>query len=219
MTWAEPNDADDPLFITKFRDRCRKYRRAALIGIDKHPKHKLSYKIYRLKDLIPKLVISGSPCLPANYNISFVKNGDEEKTISLYTFPVIENTLCIIAKRIVHYSKYFSSDCCGFVLSFDRDAFSNTAIYGQSMISRKVLKNSVGLYLYLNDWQANLLSEIFECVLGEHQDIGGQIPGMIAIKMLKLLMHNDRLLSEATLIAEGKNFNPPAEKFLEFIVI
>ncbi|WP_426667390.1 hypothetical protein ACPPVU_15305 [Mucilaginibacter sp. McL0603] len=219
LTLSGINGADDLLFINKFRDSCRKYRKDGLIDIDKHLKHKFCYKIYRLEDLIPKLGSSVPPKRQAVYNIASFKNRDREKTIGLNTFPIKENTLLIVAKRIVHYRKYFSSSSCGYVLLFNRNVFLNTAIFEQVIINKKVRKNSVTPYLYLNDWQANLLSEIFECILREHQDIDQQMQEMIAIKILKLLIHCDRLYSEAALIAEGKSFNSPIEKFLELIEI
>jgi hypothetical protein len=214
---AEINDADDLLFIDKFKDRCRKYRRDALMDMDKHPKHKFSYKIYRLEDLIPKLDSSVQPNRQDAYDISSFKNRDVEKTIGLNNLPIKENMLLTVAKQIVRYSKYFSSSSCGYVFSFKRDFFLNTVISEQCIVNKKAFKNSGRPYLYLNDWQANLLSEIFECVLSEHQDIDQQMQEMTAIKMLKLLIDSDRLYSEVALIAEGKSFNPPMEKFLELI--
>jgi AraC family transcriptional activator of pobA len=219
LTLSGINGTDDLLFINKFRDSCRKYRKDGLIDIDKHLKHKFSYKIYRLEDLIPKLGSSVPPNRQAIYKKSFLKNGDGEKTIGLYSFPIKENTLFTVAKRIVHYSKYFSSNSCGYVLSFNRNVFLSAAIPEQGIITKKVFKNAVRPYLYLNDWQANLLSEIFECILNEHQDVGKQMQEIIAIKILELLIHCDRLFSEAALIAEEKSFNPPIEKFLELIEI
>jgi hypothetical protein len=60
----------------------------------------------------------------------------------------------------------------------------NTAISEQDIINKNVCKNAVRPYLYLNDWQANLLSEIFEYILSEHQDVGKQMQEMIADKNL-----------------------------------
>jgi AraC family transcriptional regulator, transcriptional activator of pobA len=212
-------NADDFLFINKFRENCRKYRKEGLIDIDKRLTHEFSYKIYRLEDLNPKLGNSASPNRQDVYNITSFTNRDGKKTIALNTFPIKENTLLSVAKRLVHYSKYFSSNSRGYVLLFNRDAFLNTAIPERGIINKKVFKNSVRPYLYLNDWQANLLSEIFERVLSEHQCIGEQMQQMIATKMLKLLIHCDRLFSDAALIAEEKSFNPPIERFLELIEI
>ena len=95
----------------------------------------------------------------------------------------------------------------------------NTASAEQGIINKKVFKNSLRPYLYLNDWQANRRSEIFECILSDHRNIDPQMQQMIAIKILQLLIHCDCLYSEAALIAEDKSFNPQMEKFLELVEI
>src|ERR1700740_3157625 len=116
LTLSETNDADDLLFINKFRDSCRKYRKDGLIDIDKHLKHQFNYKVYRLEDLIPKLGSFGSSNMEDVYNISFFRNGAGEKAIGLCTFPAKESTLFNVTKRIVRYRKHLSSNSCGFVL-------------------------------------------------------------------------------------------------------
>jgi AraC family transcriptional activator of pobA len=219
LTLPGTNDAADLLFINKFRDNCRKYRKEGLIGIDKYFKYTFCYRVYRLEDLIPKLTNPVPSDRQPVYNNSFFRSGNAEKTIGLHTFPIKKNTLSIIAKRIVRYSRHFSSNSCGYVLSFNRNVFLNNTISEQGIVNKKIFKNSVKQYLYLNDQQANLLSEIFEYILNEHRSIDRQMQELIAIKILKLLICCDRLYSEAALIAEGQSFNPPLGKFLEVIEI
>jgi AraC family transcriptional activator of pobA len=78
----------------------------------------------------------------------------------------------------------------------------STSIPEPGIINKYVCKNTVWLCLNLNDWQAPLLSEIFGYILSEHQDTDKQMEEMIAMKILELLIHCDRLLSETELIAD-----------------
>ena len=194
-----------------------KNRRNGVIDLDKHMKHSSAFQVYRLEDLMTKIDGEIPPSRQSPYMITLIKKGQGEKRIGLFNFPVKDNTLFIVPKRVVHSCKLLMSECSGYVINFDLDFFLSSAFPKQYISNRRILKYGIRPYMYLDDQQANALSEIFESIISEHIDGGPEKKEMIAIKLLELLIDCDRFFSKAKLIHEDQRSHPTVEKFTELV--
>jgi AraC family transcriptional regulator, transcriptional activator of pobA len=194
-----------------------KNRRNGVIDLDKHMKHSSPFQVYRLEDLMTKIDGEIPPSRQSPYMIALIKKGRGEKRIGLFNFPVKNNTLFIVPKRVVHSCKLLMSECSGYMLNFDLDFFLSSAFPKQYISNRRVLKYGIRPYMYLDDQQANVLSQIFESIISEHINGGTEKKEMIAIKLLELLIDCDRFFSKAKLIHEDQTSHPTVEKFTELV--
>jgi AraC-like DNA-binding protein len=194
-----------------------KNRRNGVIDLDKHMKHSSPFQVHRLEDLMTKIDGEIPPSRQAPYMIALIKKGQGEKCIGLVKFPVKDNTLFIVPKRVVHSCKLLMSECSGYMINFDLDFFLSSAFPKQYISNRRVLKYSIRPYMYLDDQQANALSEIFESIISEHVNGGLEKKEMIAIKLLELLIDCDRFFTKAKLIREDQRYHPMVEKFTELV--
>jgi AraC-like DNA-binding protein len=152
------------------------------------------------------------PSRQTHYWIVLVKKGTGEKSIGSFTFPVKEHTLYIVPKRVLHSSSW-SADISGYVLLFNIDFFLNKAFPRHLIINKKVLKNSLRPYLYLDEQNTQSISAMFETIMNEHSGCEPERNEMIAIKILEILINCDRLFSEAELIGDELYYHPVIERF------
>jgi AraC family transcriptional activator of pobA len=208
---------DDEFVLREYRDIYRKYLQDGIIDMDKRMKHPFSFQIYPLETAVPQVNWNVPPSRQTHYWIVLVKKGSAEKSIGLYTFPIRENTLYIVPRRMMHSSRHWSFDCQGYVLLFNVDFFLNNAFPKQHIVGRKVLRSSIRPYLYLDDNQAGHVAEIFDTIFREHKKETAERSEMIAIKILELLIGCDRLFTEAEQIGGDVVFHPVLEKFYKLL--
>jgi AraC family transcriptional activator of pobA len=208
---------DDQTILHKYQVIYGRSRRDGVIDLDRHMKHSSSFQVHRLEDLMAKIEGEIPPSRQASYMIVLVKKGQGEKCIGLSNFPVKDNTLCIVPKRVVHSCKLLMPECSGYMLNFDLDFFLSSAFPKQYISNRRVLKYGTRPYIYLDSRQANALSEIFESIISEHINGGLERKEMIAIKLLELLIDCDRFFTQAKLIREEQGYHPIVEKFTELV--
>jgi AraC family transcriptional activator of pobA len=206
-------DNDDTVVLEKYRQVYRKYLDDKIIDMDKRMKHSFDFKIYPLETAIPYVNYMVPPSRQTPYWIVLVKKGSGETSIGSYTFPVKEHTLYIVPKRMLHSSNHWSADTTGYVLLFNIDFFLNNAFPTHLISSKKVLKNSIRPYLYLDALQMKVMSDMFETILQEHSGNEQERIEMIAIKILEILIHCDRLFSQAELIGNERYYHPTVERF------
>jgi AraC family transcriptional regulator, transcriptional activator of pobA len=204
---------DDTIVLEKYRQVYRKYLNDKIIDMDKRMKHPFDFQIYPLETAIPYVNYMVPPSRQTPYWIVLVKKGSGEKSIGSFTFPVKEQTLFIVPKRILHSSNYWSVDVSGYVLLFNIDFFLNNAFPKHLISNKKVLKNSIRPYLYLDAPQTKLLSDMFETILNEHSGDEREKKEMIAIKILEVLINCDRLFSRAEQIGNESYYHPMVERF------
>lgn len=210
-TYTDKND--DAIVLEKYRQVYRKYLDDKIIDMDKRMKHPFDFQIYPLETAIPYVNYTVPPSRQSHYWIVFVKKGHGEKSIGSFTFPVKEQTLYIVPKRVLHSSKNWSADTCGYVLLFNIDFFLNSAFPKHLISNKKVLKNSIRPYLYLDTGQGQSLSDMFETIMSEHSGGEREKKEMIAIKILEILINCDRLFSQAEQIGNESYYHPVVERF------
>lgn len=208
---------DDELVLREYRDIYRKYLKDGIIDMDKRMKHPFSFQIYTLEAAVPQVDGTVPPSRQTPYWIVYVKKGSAEKSIGLYTFPIRENTLYIVPKRMMHSSRDWSLDCTGYVLLFNIDFFLNNAFPRQHIMRRKVLRSSIRPYLYLDETQAQPIKDILDTIYREHGDDMAEKNEMIAIKILELLIGADRLFTEAEQVEGHVVYHPVLEKFYKLL--
>jgi AraC-like DNA-binding protein len=142
-----------------------------------------------------------------------VKRGSCEKSIGSFTFQVQEQTLYIVPKRVLHSSKQWSVDASGYILLFNINFFLNNAFPKHLISNKKVLKNAIRPYLYLDAPQTKYLSDMFETILQERSGNERERKEMIAIKILEILIICDRLFSQAEQIGNERYYHPVVERF------
>jgi AraC-like DNA-binding protein len=194
-----------------------KNRRNGVIDLDKHMKHSSPFQVYRLEDLMTKIDGEIPPSRQSPYMITLIKKGQGEECIGLFNFPVKDNTLFIVPKRVVHSCKLLMPECSGYVINFDLDFFLSSAFPKQYISNRRILKYGIRPYMCLDDQQTNALSQIFESIISEHINGGPEKKEMIAIKLLELLIDCDRFFTKAKLIREDQGYHPMVEKFTELV--
>jgi AraC family transcriptional activator of pobA len=204
---------EDAILLEKYRQIYRKYLDDKIIDMDKRMKHPFDFQIYPLETAIPYVNYTVPPSRQTPYWIVLVNQGSGEKSIGSFTFPVKPQTLYIVPKRMLHSSNHWSADTSGYVLLFNIDFFLNNAFPKHLINNKKVLKNSIRPYLYLDEAQTRSLSAMFETILQEHSGIERERKEMIAIKILEILINCDRLFSQAEQIAGESYYHPVVERF------
>ena len=205
--------SDDAIVLEKYRQVYRKYLNDKIIDMDKRMKHPFDFQIYSLETAVPYVNYTVPPSRQTPYWIVLVKKGSCEKSIGSFTFPVREQTLYIVPKRMLHSSKQWSADPSGYVLLFNIDFFLNNAFPKHLISNKKVLKSSIRPYLYLDAQQTQSLSDMFETILQEHSGNERERREMIAIKILEILINCDRLFSQAELVGNERYYHPVVERF------
>ena len=205
---------DDAIVLEKYRQVYRKYLDDKIIDMDKRMKHPFDFQIYPLETAIPYVNYAVPPSRQTPYWIVLVKKGSWEKSIGSFTFPVREQTLFIVPKRVLHSSNYWSAAVSGYVLLFNIDFFLNNAFPKHLISNKKVLKNSIRpLTLYLDAPQTKSLSDMFDTIMNEHSGDERERKEMIAIKILEILINCDRLFSQAEQIGNESYYHPVVERF------
>lgn len=204
---------DDTIVLEKYRQVYRKYLDDKIIDMDKRMKHPFDFQIYPLETAIPYVNYVVPPSRQSHYWIVLVKKGSGEKTIGSYTFPVKEQTLYLVPKRMLHSSNHWSMDTTGYVLLFNVDFFLNNAFPRHLISNKKVLKNSIRPYLYLDAAQTKSLSDMFDTIFNERSGNERERKEMIAIKILEIMIHCDRLFSRAEQVGNERYYHPTIERF------
>lgn len=211
--------ADDLLVIHKYMEVFQKYRDDGIIDLDKYLKNQLNFQIYRLEDAVPIIYGIVPPSRQSAYWITLVKKGSGEKSIGLFTFPIEDNSLFIIPKKVIHSSRYLPTECAGYILTFNIEFFLDKAFPVEYIINRKVFKNSTRPYLHLNESQMHVFSGILEWILKENASDEEDKKVIIALKILEMLIYCDRLFTKAELVSKRILYHPLIEQFNELVEI
>ena len=209
--------ASDSEILNAYKEVFQRFVKDGVIDMDKRLKHKFSYQIHRLENVVPKLNGVVPPNRQSMYYITFFKKGAARKNVGMFSFEVTNNTLLLIPQRVIHSTLYESLQCSGYVLNFNIDFFLNNAFPKKLVIGKKVFKTSLKPYLKVSAAQRKLLEPIFEAILKENTAAQLGRNEMIAIKILELLILADRLFTEVEAVGEESIYHPTVEKFNELI--
>ena len=207
----------DAIIIQEYREAFRKYAKDGIIDMDDRLKHKFSFQIHRLEDFIGAVEGVIPPIRQSQFFVVLVKNGSGEKTIGFFTFPIQKNTLFVIPKRVTHSSKYWSTSCSGYWLSFNLDFFLQSVFPKQHIINKKIFKTSIKPFLSLSNEQVKQLEIIYEYIVQEYNEQLKSKDEMIAIKVLELLIQCDRFFTSAETLQHEDIYNDVIESFNELL--
>jgi AraC family transcriptional activator of pobA len=194
-----------------------KFSGDGVIDLDKRLKYKFEYSLHDLEGVVRAFNGTVPPSRQSIYTIALIKEGSGFNNIGQHEFPILNNTLFIIPSRVIHSSRFDTLNCKGFLLHFDADFFSKTALPKESIINRKIFRTSVRPYLYLDKSQARSLSGIFEQMMHEEDKTKDESDDMLAVKILELLIHCDRLFSNASLMGNIIGYHPVIHRFSELL--
>jgi AraC family transcriptional regulator, transcriptional activator of pobA len=207
----------DSEILDRYREVFQRFAKDGVIDMDKRLKHKFSYSIHRLENVIPGLNGVVPPNRQSMYYITLFKKVSGRKRVGMYNFPITNNTLLLIPQRVIHSTQYGSVQCSGYVLNFNIEFFLNNAFPRKHIIEKKVFKSSFKPYLSVSRSQRKQLEIIFEYILRENSAAMLEKDQMIAIKILELLIFCDRLFTETETEGRARIYHPTLEEFDELI--
>ncbi|HEV2479485.1 MAG TPA: AraC family transcriptional regulator [Puia sp.] len=209
--------ASDSQILDAYKEVFRRFTKDGVIDMDKRLKHKFSYQIHRLEDVVPRLGGVVPPNRQSMYYITFFLKGEARKSVGMFNFEITKNTLVLIPRRVIHSTLYDSLHCSGYVLNFNIDFFLNNAFPKKLIAEKKVFKSSVKPYLSVSAAQQKQLVPVFEAILQENAAALLGRNQMIAVKILELLILCDRMFTEVEAMGKESIYHPTVEKFDELI--
>jgi AraC-like DNA-binding protein len=211
------SNLSDTEILEKYKEVFQRFTKDGIIDLDKRLKHKFNFQIYRLETVIQKINGVVPPNRQSSYYITFFKKASAEKSVGLYNFPIVNNTLVVIPQRVIHSTLYRSLKSSGYILNFNIDFFLNNAFPKKHIIDKKIFKASLRPYLSVSTEQRKKLGIIFEYILSENASSHSEKNQMIAIKILELLILCDRFFTDAEAIGKENIYHPVIEKFNELL--
>jgi AraC-like DNA-binding protein len=209
--------ASDSQILDAYKEVFQRFTKDGVIDMDKRLKHKFSYQIHRLEDVVPRLGGVVPPNRQSMYYITFFLKGAARKSVGMFNFDIKKNTLVLIPRRVIHSTLYDSLQCSGYVLNFNIDFFLNNAFPKKLIAEKKVFKSSLKPYLQVSVAQQKQLVPVFETILQENEVALTGKNQMIAIKILELLILCDRMFTDAEEVGKESIYHPTVEKFDELI--
>jgi AraC-like DNA-binding protein len=203
----------DSEILDAYREVFRRFAKDGVIDMDKRLKHKFSYQIHRLENVIPKLNGVVPPNRQSMYYITFFRKVSGQKSVGMYNFRITKDTLLLIPQRVIHSTLYDSLQGSGFVLNFNIDFFLNNAFPKKLVADKKVFRLSLKPYLSVSAAQRKQLETIFEYIFQENAAAQLGKSQMIAITILELLILCDRLFTDAEAVTGESIYHPTIEKF------
>jgi AraC family transcriptional activator of pobA len=207
----------DTAILEKYKEVFQQFTKDGIIDMDKRLKHTFNYQVHRLENVVPKLNGIVPPNRQSVYYITLFKKGSGEKSVGLFNFPIVNNTLLLIPQRVIHSTQYRSLKCSGYVLNFNVEFFLNNDFPKKHIVDKKVFKSSLKPYLNVAVDQRKKLEVIFEYILKENASAGAAKNEMIALKILELLILCDRFFTEAEAVGKENIYHSTIEKFNHLI--
>src|SRR5258708_36073594 len=106
FTSSMPIMTDDLTIIREYKEAFRKYTKDGIIDLDNRLKYKFNFQIHRLEEVVKELKGKVPPNRQSQYFITLIKRGSGQKRIGNFNFPIQNNTLMVIPKRVMHSSSY-----------------------------------------------------------------------------------------------------------------
>ena len=203
--------------LSRYLHAFTKFSEDGVIDLDKRLKYKFEYSLHYLEGVVRAFDGTVPPSRQSIYTIALVREGSGLNNIGQHAFPILDNTLFIIPSRVIHSSRFDTLTCKGFLLHFDLDFFSKTALPRECIVNRKIFSTSIRPYLYLDKSQAKALSGIFEEMIKEEDKTKNEGNDMLAVKILELLLNCDRLFSKALPMGNVICSHPVIHKFSELL--
>ena len=208
---------NDALIIKEYREAFKKYAKDGIIDMDNRLKHKFNFQIHRLEDFLQELKGVIPPYRQSQYFIGLVKHGTGEKTVGCFHFPICDRTLIIVPKRLSQSSRYWSTDCSGYYLSFNLEFFLQNVFPKKHIVDKMIFKRAVRPWLVLTEDQLNKLIDIFEYLICEYKEEMKRKDEMLAIKVLEMIVLCDRFFTDAAALKQEHLYSSVVERFNDLI--
>lgn len=188
-----------------------------IIDLDIRIKQRFDVCLFNLNQFIPFMEGIVPPLTTSKFTIALIREGEGEKRIGDFVFPLQRNMLYFIPSRVVQSTIHRKLECEGYMLLFDIDFFLKTSVPKDSILNRKIFKNMTQPFVHLAEEEAQALSDIFESMLHTTAFSNREKDEMMAVKILELLIHCDQYFTRCGLIGQSSIYHPLIQKFNELL--
>lgn len=148
------------------------------------------------------------------FRIVLLTRGSGDFITGIYNFKAVKNTLIVFPSCIITSSKNWKKDTEGYILLFNMDFFLQNNFPHKYIEDKKVINSSIRPYIYLSDERTKKMSAIFEIILKEKMSSHKHKGELIALKIVELLILNERWFTEEQNLDE----NLPSIDFIKKFV-
>ena len=187
-----------------------------VLDLEPFQKARGAFNILRLEDLYSDKGGTVPPYRRSDFLILFARKGNGQRSIGQYTYSIVNNSLAILPKNVIHAATYFEKPY-GYVISFNPDFLFQQAFSYKLLINKRVLKPMLKPYLVLNEEQAIELVDIFETIIKECDSDFEEKKEMIALKLLELLILCNRYFANKEGYTFTARFSETMQAFNELV--
>jgi AraC family transcriptional activator of pobA len=187
---------EDEILLNEFRKTLQRNARKTVVDLDSSFIHKFDFQVYRFEDIMRGTNRSIPPNRWSYHRIGLIKKGSGEFITGIYQYKATKNTLVVIPARVITSSKNWTLDMEGYIGLFNIDFFLQINFPHQHIENKKILMGCAQPFIQLSDEHAAEIAAIFETMLEENR---ADRPGkneLIALKVIELLIHSERLFDE-----------------------
>jgi AraC family transcriptional regulator, transcriptional activator of pobA len=206
----------DLYLLSEFKKALRRYADEPVLNLDEkfQPKFELFVQAHEM--IIDKVGESIPPNKWSYYRLGLVTEGWADYVCGIYRFRAKKNTLVIIPPRAINSSEWHP-DSQGYVVLFNLDFFAQSQFPYRYIQNKRILQPTVLPYLELNEEQARNVKSIFETIISENRKEGPHQKEFIAIKIIELLIHCERLYSDSEEVNHNHISLDITEKFANLV--
>ncbi len=187
---------EDEILLSEFRKVLRSNARENVVELDNSLTTKFDFQVYRFEDVMRDTNRIIPPNRWSYHRIGLIKKGSGEFITGIYQFKAIKNTLIVVPSRVITSSKNWTLDMAGYLILFNIDFFLQNNFPHQHIENKKILTGSFQPSIQLDDKDAAEIAGIFETLLTENRGNDTEKNGLIALKVIELLIKSERLFDE-----------------------
>jgi len=205
----------DLYLLSEFKKALRRYADEPVLNLDEKFPHKFELFVQAHEMIIDKVGERIPPNKWSYYRLGLVTQGWAEYVSGIYRFRAEKNTLVIIPPRVINSSEW-CPESKGYVVLFNLDFFAQSQFPYRYIQNKKILQPTVLPYLELTDDQAKEVQGIFKTIVSENSMQGPHQNEFIAIKIIELLIHCERLYCDSDIIHNNTNLDI-TQKFADLV--
>ena len=205
----------DPHLLKDIQRAFLKSEKEGVLDLDKVLFRKDSFNLIRLEDLYVETKGVIPPFRQSEFFVLFVKQGAGTRSVGQYSFPIKNNSLVIVTRRMIHAAKYTSRPE-GYLITFRPDFFLQQS-FSYKLLQKRVFGSLTQPYVVLTESQAKDVADLFEKIIEECDSGFEEKRQMIALKVLELLILCDRFFGEMVEYDTELTHSRPLETFQELI--
>jgi len=206
----------DLVIINEFKKALLKYANETVLNLDEKFNHKFDFFMQAHEVVIDKVGNRIPPNRWSYYRIGLVTQGAADYIVGIYKFRAKKNTLVVIPPRVINTSTWHAQSE-GYLVLFNLDFFLQNQFPHKYIDNKRILQTSIQPYLELTDEQADIIESIFKTIIQEKKKDDPQQKELIAIKVIELLVHCERLYSKVQDFNQNKISLNITKKFSELV--